>query len=286
MRPTLIPEMILGAPSSHLEGGVFDLAAGCSLVVYPERSVRRAGRLPAGVLEGLLLEQIIERLARIQRPGGRGRFLRDLRRLRVTSRRGVFFHGGAEFVKLAVIFRVLRGDALRNFLCAFKLRSGIKKPALFAAMQFRGALRARAGRIESGHQHRATIGAACPGHRAYHARRARAKLIGAPWSALRWFPIVGLFLLFFLFRVLITAVTVLSIHKRLRPPVSTDCNYICSDLLVDMHFTVVCIQSDCYTQPAGALIPRSFQTKLRWTKSRRWDIYVFSPLGVPCQAGL
>jgi hypothetical protein len=62
-------------------------------------------------------------------------------------------------------------------------------------------------------------------------------------------------LLILLFRVAVTAVTVLSIHKNLRPPVSTDCHnynlYICARALADL----ACIQSDCYTRPDRAIIP-------------------------------
>jgi hypothetical protein len=60
------------------------------------------------------------------------------------------------------------------------------------------------------------------------------------------------FLLFF--RVAVTAVTVLSIHKYLRPSASTDFhnyNYFCARALANL----ACIQSDCYTRPDRAIVP-------------------------------
>jgi hypothetical protein len=50
-------------------------------------------------------------------------------------------------------------------------------------------------------------------------------------------------------------VTVLSIHKYLRPPVWTDCHnyntWYCAVALANL----ACIQSDCYTRPDRAIIP-------------------------------
>jgi hypothetical protein len=50
---------------------------------------------------------------------------------------------------------------------------------------------------------------------------------GSSWAALRRFAIlpVSFFVLFLFFGITIAAVTVLAIHKRLRPSVSTDCYY-------------------------------------------------------------
>jgi hypothetical protein len=57
------------------------------------------------------------------------------------------------------------------------------------------------------------------------------------------------------FRVAVTAVTVLSIHKGLRPPVSTDChNYNPCSCAVALA-NLACNQSDCYTRPDCAIIP-------------------------------
>jgi hypothetical protein len=48
-------------------------------------------------------------------------------------------------------------------------------------------------------------------------------------------------------------VSVLSIHKRLRPPVSTDCHNENSCFCADALANLACIQSDCYTRPDDAL---------------------------------
>jgi hypothetical protein len=66
---------------------------------------------------------------------------------------------------------------------------------------------------------------------------------------------VRLFFFLVLFRVAIPAVTVLSIHKRLRPPVSTDCHNYNLDYCAHALANLACIQSDCYTRPDRAIIP-------------------------------
>jgi hypothetical protein len=66
---------------------------------------------------------------------------------------------------------------------------------------------------------------------------------------------VRLVLLILLLRVAITAVTVLSIHKYLRPPVSTDCHNYNSCFCANALANLACIQSDCYTRPDDALNP-------------------------------
>src|SRR6516225_24946 len=92
-------------------------------------------------------------------------------------------------------------------------------------MQLKIALRALPVGIESRNQHGATIRAARPRDRAYHARCARAEMVGGSTrTALRRFALRSFFL-FPLFRVTIAAMAVLAIHKRLRPPVSTDCHF-------------------------------------------------------------
>ena len=203
----------------------------------------------------LLLEQILEglagvRVARRRRGSGTGR-----RRLSIGRWRGIFFDGRAEFVELARILRVFGRDALRDRLGAFELRAGIEKAALLAAVQFGLALGACAVGIEARREDGAAIGTARACDRADHARRARPELIGAARPAGGWLPVVRLILLLLLFRVAVTAVTVFPIHKRLRPPVSTDCNgynsYFCAVALANL----ACIQSDCYTRQDGALIP-------------------------------
>ena len=97
--------------------------------------------------------------ASLVRDGG-GAAAANLGRLSVRSRRGVFFNGHAEFVKLAIVLRVLGSDALGNGLGALELRAGIEEAALLAAVQFKLALGTFAVGVEAGSQDRAAIGAA------------------------------------------------------------------------------------------------------------------------------
>jgi len=164
----------------------------------------------------LLLEKVLEGLAgvvvaRRGRRGGRSSLLR------VGGWRGVFLHGGAKFVEGAVVLRVLGGDALRNRLRAFKLRAAVEETALLATVQLESALGTLAVGVKAAGEHCAAIGAARARDGADHARRSRAKLIGARTALLR-LAVVRPFLLVLLFRVAIPAVTILSIHKRLRTP--------------------------------------------------------------------
>ncbi len=176
-------------------------------------------------------------------------------RLSVGSRRGIFFDGHAKFVEGTRILRVLGGDALRDRLGTLELRAGIEEAALFAAMQFSLALGTRAVGIESGSKDRAAIGTPRASNRAHHARRARAELISAAWPARGRLAVVGFVLLILLLRVAITAVTILAIHKYLRPPVSTDCHNYNSWFCANALANLACIQSDCYTRPDDALNP-------------------------------
>ena len=173
----------------------------------------------------LLFEEVFEGLTGVRvAPGcGRGRGTRGCR-LSIRRWRGVFFDGHAEFVEGAGVLGVFGGDALLDRLGAFELRARIEKAALFAAMQFGLALGTRPVGIESRSEDGAAIGAARARDRSDHARGAGAELIGAARPAGGRLAVVRLVLLILLFRVAVTAVTVLSIHKRLRPPVSTDCN--------------------------------------------------------------
>jgi hypothetical protein len=103
------------------------------------------------------------------------------------------------------------------------LGAGVEEAALLAAVQLELAFGAFSVGIEAGGEDGAAVGAAGAGYGADHARGARTELIGAR-AALRGpaIVIVAIVLRFFLvvfFRVSITAVTVLSIHKRLRPSV-------------------------------------------------------------------
>jgi hypothetical protein len=94
---------------------------------------------------------------------------------------------------------------------------------LLAAVQLELAFGAFSVGIEAGGEDGAAVGAAGAGYGADHARGAGTELIGAG-AALRGpaIVIVTIAVRFFLvvfFRVAIAAVTILSIHKRLRPSV-------------------------------------------------------------------
>jgi len=204
--------------------------------------------------EELFFEKVFKCLAGVgvaRRPVGRRRT--GGVRLSVGSGRGVFFDGHAEFVEGAGILGVLGGDAFLDRLSAFELRTRVEKAALLAAMQLELALGAGAVGIEPGSEDGAAIGAARAGDGADHARRARAELIGAARAAGGRLAIARLVFLILLFRVAVTAVSVLSIHKRLRPPVSTDCHNENSCFCADALANLACIQSDCYTRPDDAL---------------------------------
>src|ERR1700719_4856938 len=97
----------------------------------------------------LLLEEVIEGLAGIvvARRGSRGG--RAVALLRVGGGRGVFLHGGAEFVEGAVVLGVLGRDALRNRLGAFKLSGAIEETALLAAMELQSAFWTLAGGVHA-----------------------------------------------------------------------------------------------------------------------------------------
>jgi len=176
----------------------------------------------------LFLEEVFEGLAGVHGTGLRGGLYGDLCWLHVRGGGGVFFDGGAEFVEFAIVASVFGSDAGLDGLGALKLRAAIEEAALFAAMELKTALGANAQGIEASDEDCAAIGAAGAGDGADHARCARAEMIGgSTGAALRGLAIglVSLLLLVLLFGVTITAVTVLTIHKCLRPSVLTDCNY-------------------------------------------------------------
>ncbi len=204
----------------------------------------------------LLLEEVFEGLAsvRVARGARRGRGTRGSR-LSIGSWRGIFFDGHAEFVEGAGVLGVFGRDAFLDRLGAFELRAGIEKAALFTAVQFELAFGAGAIGIEPGGQHGAAIGTSRARDGAHHAGGAGAELIGAARPASGWLAVVRLVFFLTFFSVAVTAVTVLSIHKYLRPPVSTDCHnqnpYSCAVALANL----ACIQSDCYTRPDCAIIP-------------------------------
>ena len=202
-----------------------------NLDLVPYKSGAEAGqaedykRIKGSALRGeLFLEKILEGLASIigARRGwrGGGRYLRGLG---VRSGGSVFFNGHAEFVELAVVLGVLGGDALWDGLGALELGAGIEEAALLTTVKFKLALGTLPVGVETGGEDCAAIGASAARDGADHARGTRAKLIGAR-TALRRLAVVTLFSFFAFFRVAVTAMTVLSIHKRLRPDALPDCD--------------------------------------------------------------
>jgi hypothetical protein len=164
----------------------------------------------------LLLEEVFEGLtgivvARRGRRGGRSSLLC------VGCWCGVFLDGGAKFVERAVVLGVLGRDAVRNRLRALKLSAAVEEPALLATVQFKGALGTLTFGIKAAGEHGATVGAAGARDGADHAGRARAELIGTR-TTLRRLAVMRAVFLILLFRVAITAVIILSIHKRLHKP--------------------------------------------------------------------
>ena len=187
--------------------------------------------------------------------------------MHVRGRRRIFLHCSAKLVERALVFRVFRRNTRGYRLRAFELRARVEEPALFATVQFKIALRTFPVRIESGRQHRAAIRAARARHGADHPRRARSKMIGSSARAALRRPAISVFFLvsFLFFRFSIAAVAVLAIHKRLRPPVTTDChccflyNWVISTRFPDI------IQSECFTRPAHQTSPM----KLSWNAAEQ-----------------
>ena len=129
-------------------------------------------------------------------------------------------------------------------------------------MQFEITLRTFAGRIKTSYEDRAAIRTTRPRYCSNHPGSARTKVIRrASRSALRRFSFsVSFFVFFLFFGITIAAVTVLAIHKRLRPSAAPDCN--CS-MLYDWFTTCLfpkCIQSERYKRPAHQSSP----LKLSW----------------------
>ena len=93
-----------------------------------------------------------------------------------SRRRGIFFDGGAKFVKPAIVLLILAGNAFGNRLHAFKSRGRIEIRALFAGVKLETAFRAFAFRIESRLQNGAAIGTSRASDRADHSRRPRPDL--------------------------------------------------------------------------------------------------------------
>jgi hypothetical protein len=215
----------------------------------------------------LLLEEIFKCLPSIQGAAGSRSFGGDLSGLHVRGRSCVFFYGCAELVKGAVIPHVFWRNPRRNRLCALELRSRIEKPALFAAMQLKTAFRTFAHGIEACNQDGTAIRTTRPGYRADHAGRSRSEMIRrASRPALRRFPLpVPFFSFFLLLGIPIAAVTVLAIHKRLRPSVATDCNFILHNHCLKTCLFPRCIQSERYKRSAHQSSP----LKLFWNAVER-----------------
>ena len=137
----------------------------------------------------LLLEEVFEGLARV-RWTTRGRLRErggDLRGLLIGGGCSVLFDGRPKLVELTIVLAIFWSNAFGDGLGTFKLRAGIEKAALFAAMQFGVALGAGAAGVEAGREDRAAIRAAGAGYSADHAGSAGAKMIVlSPRAALRW----------------------------------------------------------------------------------------------------
>src|SRR5207249_51503 len=155
-----------------------------------------------------VFEKVLEGLAGIV--GARRWSRRSPGGLRVGSGRRIFFDGHPELVKRAVVACIFGRNALTNWLRAFKLRAGIKKAALLAAMQFELALRTFAVGIETGSEDGATIGTAGARDRSDHARGAGPELIGTARAAGRRLLVVRTLALLTLLRIAVTAMTILT----------------------------------------------------------------------------
>jgi len=169
-------------------------------------------------LEGLLLfEEVFEGLAGVERARRSGLGSSGLCGLRVARRGGVFFNRHAKFVESASVLRVFRRDTFWDGLRAFKLRAGVEEAALLAAVKLEIALGTLAVGIESGGENGAAVGAARAGDRPDHARSARAEVIVlAARSALRGLSFLAMFLFVLLFVIAVAAMTILTVHVRLR----------------------------------------------------------------------
>jgi hypothetical protein len=210
----------------------------------------------------LFLEKILESLASVvgARRGSSGSG-GHLGRLGVGGGSRVFFDGHAELVKLAVVLGVFRGDAFGDGLRALELGAGIEEATLLATVKLKLAFGTLAVGIEAGGENGAAIGttAACDG--TDHPWRTRAELICAR-TALRRLAVVLFFLITF-FRVAVAAMTVLSIHKRLRPDAMPDCDYDCR---ADAHFDLGMYQTGLLHSAHSAIVTQRIRTGLATSK--------------------
>jgi len=213
----------------------------------------------------LFLEEILEGLAGIISTRWRSRCSGShLSGLGVGSGSGVFFDGHAKLVKLAVVLCVLGSDALGDGLRALELCAGIEETTLLATVELKLALGTLAVGVEARGEDSAAVGTAAACNGADHAWRAGPKLIGA-WTALRRFAVVLFFFVAF-FRVAVAAMTVLSIHKRLRPDAMPDCDYDCLDFRADAHFDLGMYQTGLLHSAHSAIVTQRIRTGLATSK--------------------
>ncbi len=225
----------------------------------------RADQTVLELLHKLFFEEIFEGLASVIRArrgsSGSGGHLSGLG---VRSGGSVFFDGHAELIKLAIIFGVFGSDPFGDGLRALELGAGIEEATLLAAVKLKLALRTLAVRVEARSENCATIGASASRNGANHARRARAELIGAR-TALRRLAFVLFFLIAF-FRVAIAAMTVLSIHKRLRPDAMPDCDYDRLSFRADARANLVIYLTGLLHSAHSAIVTQRIRTGLATSK--------------------
>jgi len=213
----------------------------------------------------LFLEEIFEGLAGVvgARRGSSGSS-RHLSGLGVGSGGGVFFDSHAELIKLAVVFGVLGSDAFGDRLRTLELGAGIEEATLLATVKLKLALGTLSIRVEAGGEDGTTVGAAATRDGADHAWRARAELIGAR-TALRRLAVV-LFFFFAFFRVAVAAMTVLSIHKRLRPDAMPDCDHDCLNFCADAHSNRGMYPTGLLHSAHSAIVTQRIRTGLATSK--------------------
>jgi len=234
--------------------------------------------------ECLFLEEVLESLTGVvvARRGGRCR-IRGIF-LDVGGGRGILFYCSAKLVKRAVVAHIFGRDSFRHGLRALELRARIEVAALLAGVKFETAFGTFAVGIEAGGEDCTAVGTSRSSDGTDHARGSGAELIGAAWAAVRRrFAIVGPLFFFVFFRIAISAMAILAIHKRLRPPVPADCQLLHSVICAKGAALTWLVQLDCYTRPLTLSSPE-FTLQVCRRSSRRWDIYVCSPLGVRSQA--
>jgi hypothetical protein len=176
----------------------------------------------------------------------------------------VFFDGHAELVELAIVLGVFRSDAFGDGLRTLELGAGIEEATLLAAVKLKLAFGTLAVGIEAGSENSAAIGASTARNGTDHARRARAELIGAR-TALRRLAFVFLFFVAFL-RVAVAAMTVLSIHKRLRPDAMPDCDYDCLSFRADARANLVIYLTGLLHSAHSAIVTQRIRTGLATSK--------------------